>query len=93
MNYREKKAFLKKQLADYEKGNPMTKKERRELREWVKLGNSPYDNPLSFIEEHYMQEMDFLAFQRAEPEEKGLTLDGEIDEEESNEIGADDLPF
>lgn len=93
MNYREKQAFLKKQLADYEKDNPMTKKERKELREWVKLGNSPYDNPLSFIDEQYMQEMDFLAFQRTEPEEKGLTLEDEIYEEESNEIDADDLPF
>lgn len=88
MNYREKKAFLKKQLADYEKGNPMTKKERKELREWVRLGNSPYTNPLSFIAENYLQEMDFLAYLRTESERNK-----ETDRSGENEAGFDDLPF
>lgn len=71
----------------------MTKKERKELREWVRMGNSPYENPLSFIEEHYMQEMDFLAFHRAEPEDQGLILEDGIDCAGFDELDGEELPF
>lgn len=37
--------FLEKQYKEYIKTTPMTKKEQRALREWVKNGNSVYENP------------------------------------------------
>ena len=37
--------FLEKQYKEYIKTTPMTKKEQRALREWVKDGNSVYENP------------------------------------------------
>ena len=37
--------FLEKQYKEYIKITPMSKKEQRALREWVKDGNSVYENP------------------------------------------------
>lgn len=37
--------FLEQQYKEYIKITPMTKKEQRALREWVKNGNSVYENP------------------------------------------------
>ena len=39
------KEYLEKQYKDYLKKRTMTKKEQRAVREWVKNGNSVYDNP------------------------------------------------
>lgn len=40
-----RKEFLEQQYLEYIKITPMTKKEQRALREWVKDGNSVYENP------------------------------------------------
>lgn len=40
-----RKEFLEQQYKEYIKVTPMTKKEQRALREWVKDGNSVYENP------------------------------------------------
>lgn len=40
-----RKEFLEQQYKEYIKTTPMTKKEQRALREWVKDGNSVYENP------------------------------------------------
>ena len=37
--------MLEKQYKEYIKNTPMTKKEQRAVREWVKDGNSVYQNP------------------------------------------------
>jgi hypothetical protein len=39
------KEYLENQYKEYLKKRPMTKKEQRAVREWVKAGNSVYDNP------------------------------------------------
>lgn len=39
------KGLLESQYKEYIKKTPMTKKEQRALREWVKNGNSVYENP------------------------------------------------
>ena len=39
------KEYLENQYKDYLKKRTMTKKEQRAVREWVKAGNSVYDNP------------------------------------------------
>ncbi len=39
-----RREFLEKQYKEYIKTTPMTKKEQRALREWVKDGNSVYEN-------------------------------------------------
>lgn len=41
----ETREFLEKQYKEYIKETPMTKKEQRVLREWVKDGHSVYENP------------------------------------------------
>ena len=41
----ETKEYLEKQYKEYLKIRPMTKKEQHAVREWVKDGNSVYDNP------------------------------------------------
>lgn len=40
-----RKEFLEQEYKEYIKKTPMTKKEQRALREWVKDGNSVYENP------------------------------------------------
>jgi len=39
------KEYLENQYNEYLKKRTMTKKEQRAVREWVKAGNSVYDNP------------------------------------------------
>ena len=39
------KKYLENQYKEYLKKRTMTKKEQRAVREWVKAGNSVYDNP------------------------------------------------
>jgi hypothetical protein len=39
------KEYLEDQYKEYLKKRTMTKKEQRAVREWVKAGNSVYDNP------------------------------------------------
>ena len=39
------KEYLENQYKEYLKKQNMTKKEQRAVREWVKAGNSVYDNP------------------------------------------------
>ena len=39
------KEYLENQYKEYIKKRTMTKKEQRAVREWVKAGNSVYDNP------------------------------------------------
>jgi hypothetical protein len=39
------KEYLENQYKEYLKKRTMTKKEQRAVREWVKAGNSVYDNP------------------------------------------------
>lgn len=39
-----RREILEKQYKEYIKTTPMTKKEQRALREWVKDGNSVYEN-------------------------------------------------
>ena len=39
------KEYLENQYKEYLKKRNMTKKEQRAVREWVKAGNSVYDNP------------------------------------------------
>ena len=39
------KEYLENQYKEYLKMRTMTKKEQRAVREWVKAGNSVYDNP------------------------------------------------
>lgn len=39
------KELLEEQYKEYIKKTPMTRKEQRALREWVKNGNSVYENP------------------------------------------------
>lgn len=41
---KEVQEILEKQYKEYIKSTPMTKKERRALREWVKSGHSVYEN-------------------------------------------------
>ena len=40
------KEYLENQYKEYLKKRTMTKKEQRAVREWVKAGNSVYDNPV-----------------------------------------------
>lgn len=40
-----RKEFLEQQYKEYIKDTPMTKKEQQALREWVKDGNSVFENP------------------------------------------------
>lgn len=40
-----KNRYLMKELKDYIKETPMTKKERKLLKKWVKSGNSVYESP------------------------------------------------
>ncbi|HCR41431.1 MAG TPA: hypothetical protein DIW41_11065 [Lachnospiraceae bacterium] len=40
-----KKEYLRKELREYEENEPMTLSERREVRKWVRKGNSVRENP------------------------------------------------
>jgi len=50
---KELKSMLRDELRRYETTiGPMTEEERKELREWVKGGNSPYDNPFCMSDDY-----------------------------------------
>lgn len=53
------KEYLENQYKDYLKKRTMTKKEQRAVREWVKAGNSVYDNPAGVWQDG-MVRMEFL---------------------------------
>lgn len=53
------KQYLSQELKTYEESVPMTLPERKELRKWVKAGNSVHSNPGLFAYENG-NEMDFL---------------------------------
>lgn len=52
--------LLEKQFKEYVREIPMSKKEIRELREWVADGNSPYDNDFYLCDE-YANPLDFIS--------------------------------
>ena len=53
------KEYLENQYKEYIKKRTMTKKEMRAVREWVKAGNSVYDNPAGAWQDG-MVRMEFL---------------------------------
>lgn len=64
---KERKRFLKQELKEYEKTTLMTEEERSALREWVKAGNSVYENGAFACYEGGWP-MDFLDVYREEEE-------------------------
>lgn len=64
---KERKRFLKQELKEYEKNTLMTEEERSALREWVKAGNSVYENGAFACYEGGWP-MDFLDVYREEEE-------------------------
>lgn len=48
---RANRELLEKQFKEFVRTNKLSKKEIRELREWVADGNSPYDNPIDIYDE------------------------------------------
>ncbi len=61
----ERRDFLEKQYKEYIKTTPMTKKEQRALREWVKEGNSVYENSMSAWQDGQIP-VEFLSVYRDE---------------------------
>lgn len=57
---RANRELLEKQFKEYVRDNPMSKKEIRELREWVADGNSPYDNN-SYLCDEYAIPLDYIT--------------------------------
>jgi hypothetical protein len=58
---KERNSVLRKDLKQYEVTiGPLTPEERKELRKWVKGGNSPYDNPCLFCDENG-RTMDYIT--------------------------------
>ena len=57
------KEYLENQYKEYLKKRTMTKKEQRAVREWVKAGNSVYDNPAGAWQDG-MVRMEFLDVYR-----------------------------
>ena len=53
---KERKAYLRKELKEFEKNNPMTDDERKALREWVNEGNSVYENSMMAVGYNYLAE-------------------------------------
>lgn len=53
---KERKAYLRKELKEFEKNNPMTDDERKALREWVNEGNSVYENSMMAVGYNYLEE-------------------------------------
>lgn len=43
---KERMAYLRKELKEYEKVTPMTDEERKAVRAWVKAGNSVHENDM-----------------------------------------------
>jgi len=65
------KQYLNQELKAYEESAPMTFPERKELREWVKSGNSVHSNPGLWAYENG-NEMDFLDALRFEDGLEGI---------------------
>ncbi len=61
----ERREFLEKQYKEYIKNTPMTKKEQRALREWVKDGNSVYENSMGAWQDGQVP-VEFLSVYRDE---------------------------
>ena len=61
----ETREFLEKQYKEYIKVTPMTKKEQCAVREWVKDGNSVYENPSGAWQEGQVP-VEFLTIYRDE---------------------------
>ncbi len=57
--------MLEKQYKEYIKNTPMTKKEQRAVREWVKDGHSVYENPSGAWNEGQVP-VEFLTIYREE---------------------------
>ena len=57
--------MLEKQYKEYIKNTPMTKKEQRAVREWVKDGHSVYENPRGAWHEGQVP-IEFLTIYREE---------------------------
>lgn len=60
---RANRELLEKQFKEFIRTNTLSKKEIRELREWVANGHSPYDNNLDFCNE-YMIPFDYITASR-----------------------------
>lgn len=58
---------IKSVVEEYASGHPMTIEEKDALYEWVKDGNSPYDNPCMACDDHG-NPLDFLSVYRYEKE-------------------------
>lgn len=58
---KEIQGMLEKQYKEYIKNTPMTKKEQRAVREWVKDGHSVYENPSGAWHEGQVL-VEFLSF-------------------------------
>ncbi len=61
----ERRDFLEKQYKEYIKITPMTKKEQCALREWVKDGNSVYENSMGAWQDGQIP-VEFLSVYRDE---------------------------
>lgn len=79
----EVRALLLEQLKEYEANTPMSKKERKELYDWVAKGRSPYDNG-DYICGAGGFPLDFISALRAE-EELQDWFDGLSEEEKEAE--------
>lgn len=53
---KERKAYLKKELKEFEGNHQLSDDERKALHEWVNLGNSVYDNSLMAVGLNYLEE-------------------------------------
>lgn len=53
---KERKTYLRKELKEFEKTNPMTDDERKALRDWVNQGNSVYENSMMAVGYNYLTE-------------------------------------
>lgn len=58
-----RKALLKREAAEYLESNDMTPVERQELLDWIKSGESVYDNPWLMADEQGCL-MDYLTAMR-----------------------------
>lgn len=65
----EMQELLLQQLKEYELSMPMSKKERKELHNWVSKGRSPYDNG-SYVCFDGGYPVDFISALRADKEEQ-----------------------
>ena len=52
----ERKAFLRNELKEFEKTNPMTNDEHQALQKWINAGNSIYENSMMAVGYNYLEE-------------------------------------